>query len=109
MDNARGHGIEKLPDPWLFDSISLLQELDNCREAVTRIPVESQEAFFASNAAISRIWDLRERLRELLALHRQMQANWVASHTAQESLQAQTDEAHKTARRRRHYRNTWAG
>lgn len=28
---------EKLPDPWLFDSESLLRELDRCRELVLDI------------------------------------------------------------------------
>jgi len=30
---------EKLPDPWLFDSESLLRELDRCRELVLEISI----------------------------------------------------------------------
>ena len=32
------HLPEKLPDPWLFNSESLLRELDRCREMVLLIP-----------------------------------------------------------------------
>jgi hypothetical protein len=30
---------EKLPDPWLFDSESLLRKLDRCRELVLQISI----------------------------------------------------------------------
>ncbi len=35
---------EKLPDPWLFDSQSLLRELDRCRELVLQIPIADHHA-----------------------------------------------------------------
>lgn len=33
---------DKLPDPWLFDSEALLNELDRCRELVLNIPITTQ-------------------------------------------------------------------
>jgi hypothetical protein len=42
----------KLPDPWLFDSESLLRELDRCRELVLQIPIADHHAtHFAINVA----------------------------------------------------------
>ena len=64
---------ERLPDPWLFDSEKLLRELDRCREIVLLIPAPTTETHFAINIAIAAIWDLREHLRYLLSLHRDMQ------------------------------------
>jgi hypothetical protein len=61
---------EKLPDPWLFDSESLLRELDRCRELVLEIPITNPNAtHFGINVAVTAIWNLRENLRYLLALH----------------------------------------
>jgi len=67
---------DKLPDPWLFDSEKLLRELDRCREMVLRIPAPTHETHFAINIAINAIWDLRENLRYLLSLHRDMQQSF---------------------------------
>ena len=64
------HPPEKLPEPWLFDSESLLRELDRCRELVLQIPATTHAVHFASNIAIDAIWNLRETLRYLLHLHR---------------------------------------
>src|SRR5438046_2297904 len=64
---------DKLPDPWLFNSEKLLRELDRCREMVLLIPAPTTETHFAINIAIAAIWDLREHLRYLLSLHRDMQ------------------------------------
>src|SRR5438046_9261248 len=61
---------EKLPEPCLFDSESLLRELDRCRELVLQIPATAHAVHFASNIAIDAIWNLRENLRYLLHLHR---------------------------------------
>jgi predicted RNA-binding Zn ribbon-like protein len=73
---------EKLPDPWLFDSESLLRELDRCRELVLAIPATTHAVHFASNIAIDAIWNLRETLRELLRIHRDGQSNWTQKHQA---------------------------
>jgi hypothetical protein len=73
---------EKLPEPWLFDSESLLRELDRCRELVLQIPAKTHEVHFASNIAIDAIWNLRETLRELLRMHREGQSSWAQKHQA---------------------------
>src|SRR5438067_2196521 len=59
---------EKLPDPWMFDSETLLRELDRCRELVLQIPATTHAAHFASNIAIDALWNLRYTLQFLLQL-----------------------------------------
>ncbi len=72
---------EKLPDPWHFDSEALLQELDRCRELVLQIPIsDSKATHFGINIAIDAIWNLREHLRFLLALHREGQRAFAKKH-----------------------------
>jgi hypothetical protein len=63
---------EQFPDPWFFDSEKLINELDRIRESVLRIPTNGDKhaLHFGINNAISSIWNLREQLRYLLALHR---------------------------------------
>jgi len=62
---------EKLPDPWLFDSESLLRELDRCRELLLGISIaHPHQTHFDINVAVDALWNLRENLRYLLALHR---------------------------------------
>ena len=63
------HLPEKLPDPWLFNSESLLRELDRCREMVLLIPTPTQATYFAANVAIDALWNLRQNLQYLLQLH----------------------------------------
>jgi len=61
---------EKLPDPWLFNSESLLRELDRCRELVLDISIaHPHQTHFDINIAVDALWNLRENLRYLLALH----------------------------------------
>ena len=65
---------EQLPDPWLFDSESLLRELDRCRELVLSISIaHPHQTHFDINIAVDALWNLRENLRYLLALHREGQ------------------------------------
>jgi hypothetical protein len=65
---------EKLPDPWLFDSESLLRELDRCRELVLEIPVSNSNAtHMGINIAVYALWNLRDTLRELLRIHSEAQ------------------------------------
>src|ERR1700693_1871709 len=61
----------QLPDPWLFDSERLLNELDRIRELGCHIPVtgDSQALHFGTQSAIDALWHLREQIRNLLALH----------------------------------------
>jgi len=66
----------KMPDPFLFDSEALIRELDRCRELVLLIPARTQDVHFASNVAIGALWNLREQIRYLLALHREGQREW---------------------------------
>lgn len=55
-------------------SESLLGELDRCRELVLEIPISNPNAtHFGINVAVTAIWNLRENLRYLLALHREGQ------------------------------------
>jgi len=67
--------FEAFPDPWLFDSQKLLCELDRCRELVIAIPNTNDRhaTHFAREIAITAIWNLRETLRYLLAVHREGQ------------------------------------
>src|SRR5438067_8358999 len=68
---------DKLPDPWLFDSESLLRELDRCRELVLQIPIADHHAtHFAINVAVDALWNLRDTLRHLLGLHREGQRSF---------------------------------
>ena len=83
---------EKLPDPWLFDSESLLRELDRCRELVLDIPATTHAVHFASNIAVDALWNLRENLRYLLALHLEGQRAF-----AKQSTEAEHKEQKKTA------------
>src|SRR5262245_18994959 len=65
---------EQLPDPWLFDSEKLLNELGRIAELVDHIPIaDSHATHFAINRAPQAIYDLREHLRFLLHLHREQQ------------------------------------
>src|SRR5215470_2684790 len=72
---------EKLPDPWLFDSESLLRELDRIRELVLQIPIDKpQHTHFGINIAIDALWNLRENLRYLLHMHREGQHAFARKH-----------------------------
>ena len=83
---------EKLPDPWLFDSESLLRELDRCRELVLQISIaHPHQTHFDINIAVNALWNLRENLRFLLALHREGQRSF-----AKQSDQAAHKEQKKT-------------
>src|ERR1017187_2755615 len=47
--NMKLRPVDKLPDPWLFDSEKLLRELDRIREMVLLIPAPTHETHFACN------------------------------------------------------------
>ena len=84
---------DKLPDPWLFDSESLLRELDRCRELVLQIPIADHHAtHFGINVAIDALWNLRETLRELLRIHREGQRAF-----AKQNIEAEHKQQKKTA------------
>jgi hypothetical protein len=84
---------EKLPDPWLFDSESLLRELDRCRELVLEISIAHPHQTHSDiNIAVNALWNLRENLRYLLALHREGQRAF-ARQTAESERKAQKQNA----------------
>jgi len=81
---------EKLPDPWMFDSEKLLRELDRIREIVLLIPTPTQPVYFATNNAVSAIFNLTETLRYLLSLHSDMQVAFRSQHSTIPSQNSQT-------------------
>src|SRR5437763_419136 len=62
---------KRLPNPWLFDSEKLLNELDRIRELVCHIPVngDGHAVHLSAQTAIDSLWNLREQIRFLLAIH----------------------------------------
>jgi hypothetical protein len=86
---------EKLPDPWLFDSESLLRELDRCRELVLDISIaHPHQTHFDINIAVNALWNLRENLRYLLALHREGQRAFAKQTAEAERKQQKKTTAH---------------
>ena len=72
---------EQLPDPWLFDSEKLLNELGRIAELIKQIPIaDSHATHFAINRAADATYDLREHLRFLLHLHREGQRQFARKH-----------------------------
>lgn len=69
------HRPRQLPDPWLYDTSCLVADLDSLRELVLRIPLHN-DTFTPANIALSAIWDLREKVAYLVALHAEMQQSW---------------------------------
>jgi hypothetical protein len=67
---AKLHTPDHLPDPWLMDSQALLSELDRIRELANRIPLHGDAAYRAADTVVHALWNLRDDLRFLLALHR---------------------------------------
>src|SRR5438477_7683888 len=67
----------KLPDPWLYDSGKLLEDLDRVRECVLRIPL-TLDAHGPINVALCAVWELRQRLTYLIGLRATMQDDWKA-------------------------------
>ena len=62
-----------LPDPWLFDTQQLLNELDRCRELILRIPAPTNQMHFQQQTAVDALWRLRDTMRELLRIYREGQ------------------------------------
>ena len=90
---------EKLPDPWLFNSESLLRELDRCRELVLEIPITNPNAtHFGINVAVSAIWNLRDTLRHLLGLHRDGQRAFAKQSDEAEHKQQKKIAAHAASK-----------
>ena len=58
---------DRLRDPWLLDSESLLSELARVRELALRIPPVRNDLLGPINSVIDALWDLEERLRYCLS------------------------------------------
>jgi len=85
-------GSLTLPDPWLFDSEALLRELDRCRETALQIPTngDCNATHFGIQATVNALWTLRENLRYLLRLHKDMQRSFRKRDTKGTEEQHQT-------------------
>jgi hypothetical protein len=83
-----GQPSTNLPDPWLFNSESLIREIDRIRETALQVPCngDSNATHFGLQQVINTAWTLRENLRFMLGLHRQRQDSF----RREESTQHQT-------------------
>jgi hypothetical protein len=68
---------EQLPDPWLADSVWLLEELAKTRETILRIPFSLNNASDIK-CAIDRIFSLEQTLTFLLKLRTEGQSSFAA-------------------------------
>ena len=93
---------DKLPDPWLFDSEKLLRELDRVREMILLIPTPTVEVYTTANNAISAIWNLRDDLRYLLSLHRDLQRSWAKKTPQMQNPKRETLRGKNTSRNAEH-------
>jgi hypothetical protein len=80
----------KLPDPWLFDTTTLLTELARIRELALHIPPTRNEQHGAIQTVIDAIWHLEGNLRYLVQLHSAAQAAFRAKTTHTQLPQRQT-------------------
>ena len=71
---------DRLPDPWLLDSESLLSELSRVRELALRIPPVRNDLLGPINSVIDAVWDLEQRLRYCLHLHCAAQRDFAKQH-----------------------------
>jgi hypothetical protein len=60
---------DRLPDPWLLDTESLLSELGRVRGLALNIPAARNDILGPINSVIDALWDLEERLRYCFHLH----------------------------------------
>src|ERR1700681_2817907 len=81
--------IGKPPDPWHYDSVRLLRELDRIRVLVLQVP-HTAESHGPTQTALDAIWRLQGDLRYLLRLHSEGQASFRRKHalTAPQSVSA---------------------
>jgi hypothetical protein len=106
MSQRRSRAPKQLPDPWLFDTETLLRELDRCRELALQIPFSSPNAtHFGINIVVDAIWNLSQHVRFLLHLHRDSQRAFRKQHhtdfTTLESKNHDRPAAARTAPRTR--------
>src|SRR4029453_11854111 len=67
---------DRLPDPWLLDTESLLSELGRVRGLALQIPPARNDILGPINSVIDALWDLEERLRYCLHLHCEAQRDF---------------------------------
>jgi hypothetical protein len=71
---------DRLPDPWLLDTESLLSELGRVRGLALNIPVVRNDILGPINTVVDALWDLEERLRYCFHLHCEAQRSFAKKH-----------------------------
>jgi hypothetical protein len=71
---------DRLPDPWLLDTESLLSELRRVRGLALNIPAVRNDILGPINSVIDALWDLEERLRYCFHLHCEAQRSFAKKH-----------------------------
>ena len=71
---------DRLPDPWLLDTESLLSELGRVRGLALNIPAVRNDILGPINSVIDALWDLEERLRYCFHLHCEAQRSFAKKH-----------------------------
>lgn len=71
---------DRMPDPWLLDTESLLSELARVRGLALNIPAVRNDILGPINSVIDALWDLEERLRYCFRLHRHAQRSFAKKH-----------------------------
>jgi hypothetical protein len=71
---------DRLPDPWLLDTESLLSELGRVRGLALSIPAARNDILGPINSVIDALWDLEERLRYCFHLHCEAQRSFAKKH-----------------------------
>lgn len=82
-----------LPNPWLFDSESLIREIDRIRETALQVPTngDANATHFGLQQVINAAWTLRENLRYVLGLHRQGQNAFRRAKQQHQTVYVQTN------------------
>jgi len=103
---------DRLPDPWVLDTESLLSELARVRSLALQIPPARNDILGPTNSVIDALWDLEERLRYCFHLHCEAQRSFAKKH-ANGLLANQIPKQHRpfasrtaTVRRRHFQKNT---
>jgi hypothetical protein len=71
---------DRLPDPWLLDTESLLSELGRVRGLALNIPAARNDILGPINSVIDALWDLEQRLRYCLHLQCAAQRDFAKQH-----------------------------
>ena len=71
---------DRLPDPWLLDTESLLSKLGRVRGLALNIPAARNDILGPINSVIDALCDLEERLRYCFHLHCEAQRSFARQH-----------------------------